>query len=118
MKMELMCCESTLLSEIAMPEIKRKHLAMTYALAMRSSDKNIDWAKVNKAIMERWSFSGLKYIKEMAHSGKCFDEKVVSMREYSDEAVTKAEIRRCAKRYDKDDMTGSIYNPKKSNLTH
>ena len=73
-RMELMCCESTLLSEIAMPEIKRKHVAQTYALAMKSFERDsIDWVKVNKAIMERWSFAGLKYIKEQAHSGKCFE---------------------------------------------
>lgn len=72
-KMELMCCESTLLDEIAIPEMKRKNIAQTYALALKSSERNsIDWAKVNKAIMNRWSLSGLKYIKEMAHSGKCF----------------------------------------------
>ena len=75
--MELMCCESTLLDEIKHKEVKRKHIAQTYALALRSSEHRegrIDWAKVNKAIMDRWSRSGLVYIKNMAWSGKCFNE--------------------------------------------
>ena len=32
--------------------------------------------------------------------------------EYSDEEITRFEIDRCAKRYDRDNMTGSIYDPK------
>lgn len=66
-KMELACCESTLLSEIPMKELKRDDIALTYCLALRSSESNkIDWAKVNTAIMNRWSKSGLIYIKERA----------------------------------------------------
>ena len=60
-----MCCEATLLSEIEMKEIKRDHLALTYALAIRS-EENVDYAKVNKAIMHRWSRAGLNYIKHRA----------------------------------------------------
>lgn len=71
MKAELMCCESTLLSEIPHPEMTKKCVAMTYRLALESSEK-VDWAKVNKAIIDRWSFSALHDIKNWAWSGKCF----------------------------------------------
>lgn len=76
MHMELAACESTLLGEIAMPEMKRKSIAKTYCLALRSSERDrIDWGKVNRAIIARWSVAGLNWIKEQAHSGKCFEGK-------------------------------------------
>ena len=78
MKAELMCCESTLLDEISNPKIKRNDVTQTYALAVRSSEANkVDWAKVNKAIMDRWSRSALHYIKDRAWSGKCFSKEPV-----------------------------------------
>ena len=66
--MELCCCEMVLLNEISMKEIKQKHLAMTYAMALCSSEAKdgIDWRKVNEAIVARWSKSGLIRVKEMA----------------------------------------------------
>jgi threonine synthase len=73
MRIELAACEQTILAEIADKRMKRKDVAQTYALAIRSSER-IDWAKVNYAIMQRWSLSALKWIKEQAHSGKCFSE--------------------------------------------
>lgn len=57
--------------------LKQKQIAQTYALALRSSYQT-DWAKVNKMIIERWSVSGLTRIKEVAHSGKCFDQPVLN----------------------------------------
>lgn len=73
MSAELCDCENTLLREIATKEINRKGVAMTYRLAMESDEADrIDWGKVNRAIMHRWSTSGLQWIKKMAHSGKCF----------------------------------------------
>lgn len=72
---ELASCESTLLREIADKKMKRKDIAQTYALALKSSESNsVDWAKVNKAIMDRWSKSALTWIKERAWSGKCFQK--------------------------------------------
>lgn len=62
---ELTNPEATLLEEVAMPQITRKTIALTYAYAMRSSVP-VDFAKVNRAIIERWSFSGLEYIKQLA----------------------------------------------------
>ena len=76
MSFELMCCESVMLSEIKAKDMTQKCVAQTYALSLRSQenkDGRIDWAKVNKAIIDRWSFPALKKIKNMAHSGKCFE---------------------------------------------
>jgi len=63
---ELLCCESTILNEIEHKECKRKDIALTYYFCMKSSE-NIDWGVINRAIIERWSFSGLEYIKNEAH---------------------------------------------------
>lgn len=62
---QLAACTQTLLNEIAMPEMKRNDVAVTYALAMRS-DEETDWKAVNEAIVKRWSMSALTYIKERA----------------------------------------------------
>jgi hypothetical protein len=51
--------------------MRRKDVAQTYALAIRSSE-SVDWSKVNTAIINRWSPYALKWIKEQAWSGKCF----------------------------------------------
>ena len=64
---ELMDCEKVLLNEIAIPKMKRLDIALTYRLALMSSEsKSIDWVKVNMAIIERWSMAGLKWIKNRA----------------------------------------------------
>jgi hypothetical protein len=77
---ELMDCENTMLTEIGMKEMKRKDIAQTYSLALRSSERDrIDWGKVNRAIIDRWSLAALKWIKEQAHSGKCFSDKTVDV---------------------------------------
>ena len=62
-----MDCERILLKEIADPKATRDELALTYGLSLCSSEfKTIDWAKVNRAIIERWSMSALLYIKRRA----------------------------------------------------
>ena len=71
MIIELWDCTIVLLREIGMKEIKQKNLACTYNLVLKSSYPT-DWESVNRAIIKRWSISGLKRIKEMAWSGKCF----------------------------------------------
>jgi hypothetical protein len=71
-RVELCDCTVTLLMEIANTECKRLSVSKTYALALRSTSPT-DWRAVNKAIIDRWSFSALTYIKELAHSGKCFE---------------------------------------------
>jgi hypothetical protein len=72
MIMELACVESVIENEIKQG-LTQKQIAQTYALGMRSTWPT-DWKRVNEAITKRWSFSGLNRIKNMAHSGKCFDK--------------------------------------------
>ena len=72
MIIELANCERTILQEISNKQFKQRSIAKTYALAMRSSEP-VDWSKVNAAIIERWSVSGLDRIKKMAWSGSCFE---------------------------------------------
>ena len=71
MRFELANTTKILLHEIGEKAMKRNDVAKTYALALRSSEET-DWAKVNKAIIERWSLHALEWIKERAHSGKCY----------------------------------------------
>lgn len=74
MVVELADCEDTLLREIADKGCFQKSVAMTYRLTMESSDRSrVDWGKVNRAIIKRWSISGLNRIKMLAHSGKAFE---------------------------------------------
>lgn len=68
--MELCCVEQVIKNEIAQG-LNQRQIAQSYALGLRSSFPT-DWAAVNKAIIDRWSVSGLNRIKNMAHSGKCF----------------------------------------------
>ena len=70
-RIELAATTDTLLDEIAMPQTRRRDVAKTYALALRSSNKT-DWPRVNQAICDRWSVSALKWIKTQAWSEKCF----------------------------------------------
>jgi hypothetical protein len=73
MKIELGCCEATLLREIADRHFKRNDVAKTYRLALASSERDqIDWRKVNQAIIKRWSPHALAWIKSRAWSGRCF----------------------------------------------
>jgi hypothetical protein len=75
MKIYMADCENQLLREVAEPLFKRRDIAETYRLAMmaeRDNDEVIDWAKVDRAILARWSPAGLRWIKEQAWSGECF----------------------------------------------
>jgi len=70
---ELCDCERVLLEEIADQHFKRLDIAKTYAMTLKSSEMmRVDFKKVNEAIIERWSMSGLEYIKTQAWSGKCW----------------------------------------------
>ena len=72
-RIELADCENTLLHEIANGGT-RKQVAKTYALALRSSEKDsINWKKVNRAIIDKWCVNALETIKSWAWSGKCFE---------------------------------------------
>ena len=69
---EMLSCEVTILNEISHKKCKRNDVALTYYFCMVSSE-DINYEKVNKAIIERWSFSGLEYIKKEAN--KWFQKK-------------------------------------------
>lgn len=69
---EIADVEATIEREIA-AKCNQRQIAQTYALALRSSWPT-DWARVNAAIVAKWP-KGLNRIKEMAWSGKCFDQK-------------------------------------------
>ena len=65
MRVELMFVEKTILQELGDRRMTRDSVATTYAFGLRSSEE-IDWARVNGAIVERWSVSALDYIKGRA----------------------------------------------------
>jgi hypothetical protein len=46
--------------------LTRDHMAHLYAAAIAQEYRKTDWEAVNAAIIERWSVSGLKYIKAKA----------------------------------------------------
>ena len=77
---EMVRTTGTLLQEIGCKDFTRNDIAKTYWFALRSSWPT-DWERVNRAIIARWSFYALTYIKERAHSGKCWEPGVVPSRE-------------------------------------
>lgn len=70
LRFSLMNCEAALLDEIGHDEMKRNDIALTYAMAL-TSDEDIDFPKVNAAIIDRWSTSALAYIKTRAWKLVC-----------------------------------------------
>lgn len=74
MRIELANCQATLMEEIENTAMKRKDVALTYAMAMCATSEVKDWKAINAAIVARWSDSGLKYIKRLAW--KIRDEKM------------------------------------------
>jgi hypothetical protein len=58
----------TLIEEITVLKLTQKDVAITYGLALRDPS-NVDWPRVNQAIIERWSEAGLERIKKLAWSG-------------------------------------------------
>lgn len=65
MRVEMVDPQRVLLEEVADPRMTRDDVAQTYAFGLRQPD-SMDWSTVNKAIIERWSLSALKHIKERA----------------------------------------------------
>ena len=65
MRVEMIDVQQQILREIEDPLMTRDDVAFTYAFGLRSSEI-INWAAVNRAIMDRWSVSALTYIKEKA----------------------------------------------------
>jgi hypothetical protein len=70
MRVEMVDVQGELMREIADPRSKRLDVALTYAFAIRQGGpwggETVDFAVVNRAIVERWSLSGLKWIKTKA----------------------------------------------------
>lgn len=66
--MHLVCCTQVICNEIAQG-VTQKDIALTYALAIRSAAAKADepdWGTINRAIINRWSMSGLERIKKRA----------------------------------------------------
>lgn len=68
MKTEQMITEE-FLTAIRNKKMKRKDISKLYRKAIITGHKP-DYKIVNEAICERWSFSGLEYIKNLAWSNK------------------------------------------------
>lgn len=67
MIIELCDRENVLLREISDKAMKREDVAQTYAMTLRSSERDtVDWSKVNHAIIDRWSRNALVWIKTRA----------------------------------------------------
>lgn len=67
-QMSLLCCTETICEEVKRG-LKQNDIAVTYAMALTSSSRGVDnpdWEKINKAILARWSMSGLERIKKRA----------------------------------------------------
>ncbi len=64
-RVELVNPDRVILEEIAMPKMTRNSVALTYAFCLRQRD-DVDFGKINRAILSRWSFSALDYIKARA----------------------------------------------------
>lgn len=57
--------QKVILEEIADPKIKRNSIALTYAFCIKQRNE-VDFGIINRAILARWSMSGLTYIKKKA----------------------------------------------------
>lgn len=65
MRVEMVGVEAQLLREIADPKMTRDDVALSYAFGIHGTE-DVDWKRVNEAILERWSMSALHYIKTKA----------------------------------------------------
>jgi hypothetical protein len=68
-QVNLVCCTEVLLQDIRAKEATQKDIALTYAMAIKSAsqgDDRPDWPTINRAILDRWSMSGLERIKKRA----------------------------------------------------
>ena len=69
MQVYMVNCTDTICAEVAVKEIKQKEVALSYACALRTWAAKIeepDWQRINRAILDRWSMSGLERIKKRA----------------------------------------------------
>lgn len=61
--------EELILNEIKDRKLKQIDIAKTYSLILKQNI-DVDWGKINRAILSRWKHSGLDKIKRVAWSGK------------------------------------------------
>jgi hypothetical protein len=69
LRVKLVNPQRVILEEIAMPKMTRNGVALTYAFCLRQRDHDQAWINfgmINRAIVGRWSFSALDYIKARA----------------------------------------------------
>jgi hypothetical protein len=69
MSFEIENIEKFILDEIGNKKLKRKDIAKSYSIAISyvyKGIKSIDFKPINLAIINRWSRSGLEYIKTEA----------------------------------------------------
>jgi len=64
MRIELINIESAIQQEVE-NKFTQKQVALTYAFGITSRSP-IDWKKVNRMIIERWSMYGLLNVKKLA----------------------------------------------------
>lgn len=65
---DLVCCTEVITNELARG-LPQKSISLTYALAIRSENRNADkpdWARINQAIIDKWGLKGLERIKKKA----------------------------------------------------
>ena len=65
MTFEMVDPQAVILREIQEYKLVQKSVALTYVFCIRQQSE-VDFGVVNRAIIERWSMSGLKRIKKMA----------------------------------------------------
>lgn len=65
MQVDMVDPQGVILREIADNRLTRDDIASTYAWCIRQRDE-CDFRVINQAILERWSLSGLAYIKKRA----------------------------------------------------
>jgi len=67
MALEMITPEEYIIRECADKNLKQADIARTYAVLIKLPDcKELDWKSVNKAIVARWSTSGLISVKKRA----------------------------------------------------
>ena len=65
--------EEAIMQEIADKAMTQRDVAQTYAILIRQCGPDgANWARINRAIMDRWGSSGLQRIKRLAWNGKAF----------------------------------------------
>lgn len=68
-QINLVCCTEVILRDLAAQEVTKRHVSLTYAMALKSwaqKADNPDWARINTAIRERWGTKGLEAVKKRA----------------------------------------------------